>query len=145
MVRAYTRQQKLEEAGTCIPVPDKSEALYVGPNPDGSRKSCANCMMWSRDNRCTIHAADLKITGDMVCGYHVYGDPLDKRIDHLGLDAVTPKESGLIVAPKGGTSCDNCYFFTAAQHCAALDGKPKVHPKGCCSRWDGAGAKEVKA
>lgn len=117
--------------------------MYAGPNPDGSRKNCGNCMMWSKDNRCTIHAANREITAGMVCGFHVYGEPMDKRMDHPGLKTVTPSESGLIVAPPGGTSCDNCSFY-AARKCMALLGKPSVHPKGCCARWSGPGAKEVE-
>jgi len=114
--------------------------LYANPNPDDSRKQCLNCIMWSRDNRCSIHESDEETTEDHTCGYHVYGNPMEERMVHEGMDAVTPDLSGLELIP-GGTSCDICeYYVEDSSTCRVAvgdDGKHlQVAPKGCCARWD---------
>ena len=118
--------------------------LYAAPNPDGSRKACRNCMMFSMDNRCSIHDADLEVTPQHTCGYHVYGVPMDVRMEHEGLMPVDPKMSGLEVVA-GGTSCDICRHIIGdeedgANACAVVatpEGTPQpVAPRGCCARWE---------
>ena len=118
--------------------------LYAAPNPDGSRKKCENCMMFSMDNRCSIHDEALEITVNHVCGYHVYGVPMDERMPHEGLMPVDPKMSGLEVVV-GGTSCDTCRYIIGdeedgANACAVVatpEGTPQpVAPLGCCARWE---------
>ncbi len=118
--------------------------LYAAPNPDGSRKKCENCFMWSLDNQCAIHDTSLEIVAEHTCGYHVYGVPGDERMDHPGLMPVDPKMSGLELVV-GGTSCDICkhYIDDDAQDataCAAV-ATPAVTPQpvdplGCCARWE---------
>ncbi len=92
-----------------LPMPDG--ALYRHPNPDGTRKSCMSCIMWvSGENRCVIHARDREVPGDFVCGYHVFGVPMEKWMDHPGIMSVTPDISGL--RPAGaGVACGNCRFY----------------------------------
>jgi len=132
-----------------IPRPEKGEVLYADPNPDGSRKACLNCIMWVSDNaiedgaKCLIHEKSLQVEGNMVCGYHVYGEPMDKWMDHPGITPVQPDMSGLILAPYG-TSCDICLFFVAGRGtsatCLAVNSDTHevdafVEALGCCSRW----------
>ncbi|MCI0564392.1 MAG: hypothetical protein MN733_38460 [Nitrososphaera sp.] len=50
------------------PLPFAWGVLYAKPNPDGSRKQCLNCMMWSmRDEKCSIHREGLHVPPDAVC------------------------------------------------------------------------------
>lgn len=114
-----------------------SDVLYVGPNRDGSRKSCKNCGFWvSGRNRCILFG-DTEVTADAICGYHVSGVPGSlKGKPEASLD---PKTSGLIKAPEG-TACDNCARYSEG-HCMALykspesDEHPEVDPRGCCTAW----------
>jgi len=122
------------------PLPYDWGILYAPPNPDGSRKQCGNCIMWSKDNKCTIHSADVEVTENSICGYHVFGNPMPERMEHEGMMPVTPALSGLEVI-QGGTSCDICmYHFPDEGKClgaVGADGKLlDVEPKGCCSRWE---------
>jgi len=93
------------------PLPTPSGALYRKPNPDGSRKRCGDCMMWVREKRCLIHEKSLEVTDDLVCGFNVFGAPLDKWMEHPGgRMPVTPEESGL--RPAGpGVACASCRFY----------------------------------
>ena len=75
------------------PLPRAWGVLYAEPNPDGSRKLCQNCFMWSADDRCSIHDKDLKVTAEMICGYHVYGAPMEERVFHPGLEPVEPRQT----------------------------------------------------
>ena len=135
------------------PLPKTWGVLYVGPNPDGSRKSCANCMMWaSKDKQCEIHDYNIMVTKDHTCGYYVHGKPHPKRMhkpDGVHLSPVDPKHSGLAEV-KGGTSCDNCEYYRKINDgkgtCIAVQvgvgesgaaGKlATVEAKGCCARWE---------
>lgn len=98
-------------ADQSAPLPKVTGALYRHPNPDGSRKACRNCIMWvSSENRCAIHGKDQAVTGDLVCGYHIFGTPMEKGMDHPGMQAVTPDVSGL--RPAGpGVACASCRFY----------------------------------
>lgn len=138
LYEALTEQEEGEvENG---PLPEAWGVLYANPNPDDSRKQCINCMMWSRDDRCSIHEDSVEVTEDHVCGYHVYGEPMDERMDHPGMAAVTSELSGLTLIP-GGTSCDICrlYFAEEGNKCLGAVGSDgnllDVQPKGCCARW----------
>lgn len=108
--------------------------LYAAPNPDGTRKRCANCGMWKREEkRCSIHKPDQEVEAGDVCGYHVFGH-----------EPLPTSETGLEKGPAGGTSCDRCKHFTSSNRCLAAVGTPSVHPKGCCARWEGRGDKLSK-
>lgn len=127
--------------------------LYAHPNPNGSRKTCNNCMMFiSAEKQCEIHNVNIVVTKDHVCGYHVYGKTHPKRMhqpDGVHLDAVDPKHSGLDIV-KGGTSCDNCEYYKnpkngkgtciVVQEGMGAEGSTGklaiVEGKGCCARWE---------
>ncbi len=120
--------------------PTPGGALYVEPNPDGTRKLCDNCIMWVRTaDQCVIHSKDTEVKKSMVCGYHVYGKPMDKWMDHPDIVPVEPKYSGLEEVGEG-TSCDNCYHYHEDK-CYAIapkDGETPPVPVddlGCCALW----------
>ncbi len=126
------------------PLPEAWGVLYAKPNPDSTAKVCANCIMWSyEDQRCSIHAADVEVPYNAICGYHVFGAPMEIRMEHPGMEPVDPKFSGLEVVPNG-TFCGNCIYYeptaTDKGNCWAVakkDGKPPqpVDFLGCCARW----------
>ena len=127
----------IDKGGIAAAMPEPSGVLYTNPNPDGSRKNCKNCVMFaSKAEQCYIFAPDKTITADMVCGYHVYGKPLEVFEKRIPMDPVVTDLAGLEVV-KGGTSCDNCVAYRDGE-CLAVykDGKPaKVEALGCCARW----------
>lgn len=93
------------------PLPFPPGVLYRHPNPDGSRKNCGNCIMWvANEDRCVIHPRDLRIGEDEMCGYHVFGQPMPKWMDHPGIMPVTPDISGLRMAGPG-VACASCVFY----------------------------------
>lgn len=127
------------------PAPETWGVLYAHPNPNASRKSCKNCMMWVETNQCVIHNPKVHVSSQHTCGYHVYGKPMKKWMDHEDIEYVDPQHSGLELAP-GGTSCDTCRFFEAtyASHTgmckqvSAGEGSElhaEVHARGCCAAW----------
>lgn len=122
-----------------------AHVLYARPNPDSSRKQCANCILWqSAGEQCQIHDADVMAPADAVCGYHVFGQP-DGALNRTNMDPVPPELSGLEQVP-GGSSCDRCVFFdaqgTTQGICMALNDPdvPEAHPVvealGCCCRFE---------
>lgn len=124
------------------PLPETWAVLYVHPNSDGSKKLCKNCIMWSRDEKCSIHEPNIKVTKTMVCGYHVFGKPMPKRMEHEGMDTVDPKYSGLEEVGDG-TNCGTCKYFVKKSEdlgsCRAVYDKGKqanVKTFGCCGRWE---------
>jgi hypothetical protein len=129
------------------PLPMPGGALYRPPNPDGSRKSCGNCIMFvSKENRCVIHSRSLEIGDDLMCGYHVYGTPMERWMDHPGIMPVTPDLSGLRWAGPG-VACASCKFYVAQSNeggtCIAVSDpntrKPgvPVESRGWCARYEG--------
>jgi len=119
-----------------------AQALYSPPNPDMTRKRCANCVFWlggmgpagaeggeggegARGGReaCFLHEENVIVTADMICGYHVFGVSLGASVLPIreNLQAVTPELSGLEQVPDG-TSCDNCRNYTPTPG----------HPSGLC-------------
>lgn len=122
-----------------IPAPAPWGVLYAAPGPGGARKKCGNCMMFVREGSCAIHERRVPVSTEHVCGYHVHGQPMDKWMDHPGIVPVKPETSGL-ERIRGGTSCDTCRYYSSrlCLAVAGLSGKPpaKVHPRGCCARWD---------
>jgi hypothetical protein len=136
-----------EEELPPAPLPFPWGVIYSKPNPDGSRKMCMNCMMWSyQDEKCSIHRANLNVPPEAICGYHVFGEPMEKRMPHKGMDPVDEALSGFDVV-RGGTSCDICIYFeptalgkgvchAVAQEKTGLPPQP-VQPLGCCARWEG--------
>ncbi len=119
-----------------LPTPD--EVLYQAPNSDGSRKVCGNCIMYgTQDRSCTIHAAEVDIDPMQICGYYVFGPPMEERMVHAGMDPVTPDLSGLMDT-EVGSSCDICVHYRQEEICSAVqqEGRfAKVDPLGCCTRW----------
>lgn len=126
-----------------VSLPTIGEALYAPPNPDGSRKSCGNCylMCGGSTTRCSVH--DVPVSPDMVCGYHLFGEPVPMGIQ-LPVLPIAPELSGLATIP-GGTSCGGCRFFgptaygppgTSLGSCAGIAGQPTVDAGGCCARWE---------
>jgi hypothetical protein len=127
------------------PLPFPSGVLYRPPNPDGSRKNCSNCILWAKaDNRCTIHSKDIRVTSDLNCGYHIFGEPLPAWVDFPGIMPVTPDLSGLRFAGPGN-ACAGCLFYErrdnenglcwgVANPETGLAPAP-VHSRGWCSRF----------
>lgn len=121
-----------------MPTPD--QVLYEHPNPDGSRKKCGNCVMWSGPvtQRCAILPGK-RITDDMVCGYHTAGTPSGLSMNARPAD---PKTVGL-VRTANGTSCSNCKAYqrktATGGECQAVQspdgGHAKVEALGCCTMW----------
>lgn len=127
--------------------PFPHEVVYAQPNLDGTRKQCANCMMYEAPAQlCAIHDTDVIISPDMVCGYHVYGRPVDGADEEHRqyMDPVLPELSGLELIT-GGTSCDTCEHYvptgTMSGQCEAVADPDEpsanyvVAPLGCCARW----------
>lgn len=135
-----------EKKGGARPYPPPWGVLLARPNPDGSRKQCSNCPMWaSKGKQCSIHAPEVTVTADHVCGYHVYGPPMDQHPSHPGMQPVDPTFSGLEQVP-GGTSCDICRWYESSDgergwcHVVAEEGTDRpptpVEALMCCARWE---------
>lgn len=127
-------------ASPAVSLPRPDGVLYAPPNPDGSRKSCGNCCMWAeKDMLCMIHGS-LPITFQMVCGYHVFGQPQLFSTSVIRPDGLPPELTGLEEVP-GGTSCDLCRFYDSGRCRGVSDpstNRPpaKVEALGCCARWE---------
>lgn len=130
-----------------MPKPKAWGVVYAEPNPNGSRKRCENCIMWTRaeGGRCVIHARSLRIRAEDVCGYHVFGVPLKKWMDHPGIKPVNPVYSGLTTDVGKGTSCDWCKWYDRKDErhglCQVVDqeGSTKSQPvlaMACCAAWE---------
>jgi len=125
---------------TTVPLPTLADVLYAKPSPDGSRKQCANCMMWMPEGRqCAIMASSYLVPGDAICGYHVFGVPKDHE-RAAGMVPIDPAMSGFEQV-RGGTSCDNCaQYDSKGSTCHAVvgadgSGNARVAARGCCTRW----------
>jgi hypothetical protein len=84
----------------------------------------------------------VRVPGTAVCGYHVFGTPLDRWYQIKGIKPVQPSQSGLEIVP-GGTSCRNCKAYESNGkgkglcHLVYDEGKPaNVEALGCCARWE---------
>lgn len=136
-----TLQILLEDEKEQVGHPTTWGVLYVHPNPDGSKKKCENCIMWVEQGagKCNIHKKSLKITKSMVCGYHVFGEHMEKWADHPGIEPVDEKLSGLEEVGEG-TICGNCKHYDDGK-CYAVAPKDGQEPPadveeyGCCARW----------
>jgi hypothetical protein len=122
--------------------PTLSDVVYATPNPDGSRKACANCFLYiGAVGRCVIHAPDLPIRPSAVCGYHVFGVPLEEMPPMIEVEPQDPALTGLINAH--GTSCDICTWYERKTKDRGIchgviddKGAPAgVQALGCCARW----------
>ncbi len=128
-------------------LPTTSGALYVAPHPDGKARKCKTCMMWiSKEDQCEIHAKNIMVTKDHICGYYVWGKPHPHRMhepDGIELDPVDPKHSGLELTPQG-TMCGNCEYYKKKGDKSGIcqvvqtdTGKLAiVEALGCCARWE---------
>jgi len=123
-----------------IPLPTMAEVLFEPPFASGDRKVCWNCGLFvsSEPTTCAIHG-DVPVRWDAICGYHVPGAAMTPRAARaLHIEPVSPSLSGLAHV-LGGTSCDRCVYYQAVgAHdgtCIAVDKKPLVAARACCSRW----------
>lgn len=133
----------LGEENAHAPLPTLPQVLYVPPLPDKARKNCSNCCMFVTSGSCQLHGPKTKISPQAVCGYWVGGKPRPQRL-LVDVDYVNPSLSGLDIV-KGGTSCDTCKWFEAAQPgkgtCHGVrnesgSGLASVEARGCCARWE---------
>lgn len=119
------------------PPPTPVEVAYAPPNLDGSRKNCVNCYQWAQaDQQCAIHG-DMPIEPDLVCVYHVFGQPQMFSTAFIKPPAMDPAVTGLVRAPNG-SSCDLCRFFDGTCR-AVVDPQTmripfRSKPLGCCNR-----------
>jgi hypothetical protein len=136
-----------------------ADLLYAPPNPDMTRKRCGNCLLWLGDRgdqetpgreECFIHASDVVVLGNMVCGYHVFGTPMGAGATlppREGMQPVTAELSGLC-QPEDGSSCEVCAHYRSTGRtgvCAVAyeddvddEGDAMnavVQPNGCCAAW----------
>lgn len=136
----------LGENADWAPLPAPDGALYRHPNPDGSRKRCENCFMFvPSEQACIIHFRDQKVESTDICGYHIFGQPMDKWMDHPGMQPVTPDISGLRRVG-GGAVCASCRFYRDQGNGMGLcygvskpdDRKPPqpVELMGWCARFE---------
>lgn len=126
-----------------IPLPSAPEAVYAGPNPDGSRKRCGNCYKFVADGSCVEVAG--RVEEGAVCNLHVFGRPQTLPPPFGPRPKLGAVDAGLIPTPGGdGTSCDLCRFYKPSAPdvglCEALADAMQmppaaVEPLGCCSRW----------
>lgn len=155
LMAMINRGRSADDRPARIPFPRPNEVLYAPPNPDGKRKTCANCYKWVIAGRCLEVAGE--IAPGQVCGYHVFGkSQVTDLLAYTGAGdgplpvvKMTPEIAGLIDTPGGvGTSCNLCRFYSAPPDgeedyglCGAVgstDGFPPViiEPLGCCARWE---------
>lgn len=130
--------------GQILVLPTLGEALYEGPNPQKTAKSCSNCGMFSLDNFCAI-LGDKAILPFDVCSFQIDGVPAKKRI-RLNVIPLDPVLAGLSWAP-AGTRCGTCNFFRPDAegpmgYCVRIrdDNHVKlarVHEYGCSARYRG--------
>jgi hypothetical protein len=125
-----------------------------------TRKRCGNCALWLGERgdgtrgkeECFIHAEDVVVLENMVCGYHVFGRPMGGDVPaRENMQPVDPELSGLC-QPAEGSSCELCAHWRGtggrAGTCAAayeddVDdlGEPihaTVEANGCCAAWSEA-------
>jgi len=128
------------EVSPIAPLPTPEGCVYTPPNADGSRKICGNCTLWAQvDLRCLLHGP-LQVDQDMVCGYHVYGEPQEHQdAITLTMQPLTTAQSGLGPV-SGGVSCDTCRYFDHGKCIAIADpttgrAPANVEALGCCARW----------
>lgn len=129
------------------PLPFAWGVVYAKPNPDHTPKRCENCTMWSwKDEKCSIHAESLRVPAWAICAYHVFGRPMETRMEHPGMDPVDPALSGFDTNVGPGTFCGSCIYYEPTSEdkgvCWAVAGKDRVPPQpvdlmGCCARWEG--------
>ncbi len=138
------------------PPPTPADVLYVAPTGTGEGRLCRNCVLWdSGGGRCVIHRKSVRVNATMVCGYHIYGQPLASWVAFPGIQPVEAATSGLIQVAEPGTACGNCAAFesaggrSTAGMCLAVGevvrgswaAKPgswrpaQVDAFGCCTRW----------
>lgn len=123
--------------------------VYKRPNPGGAFK-CETCVMWVRQDtdgkpKCVVHPRSLEVPPDFFCGYHIYGQPMPKWMDHPGMQPLEPKHSG---ARKVGAGivCRNCRYYTDHDGrlglCSAITSEKRGEPPatveamGVCARHE---------
>lgn len=134
---AALRHFKLAEGRMSLPL--APEVGYTGPNGDGSRKCCGNCVHWVADETCDLYAPDQVIRKLQVCNAHMYtaAPPKTEREHHKQVTYLDETSGGL-VETRDGSSCDVCVHSHDGV-CDAVErprGTPlKVEAKACCTRW----------
>jgi len=106
----------------------KAALLYLEPHSvKKDFAQCSTCMMFmKKESQCMIHKKDIKVTGDMSCGYYIEGKPME----HHTMDG---KETGLYT---GNVRCENCKYFEPPGNCHALEETGAEHDvkhDGCCN------------
>jgi hypothetical protein len=90
--------------------------LYTPPNPNGTRKSCQNCMQWMPgDNQCWLMDDDVVVPAEGICGYHLFGRPSvgqdnGENTRRPEMQLVEPENAGFDHIA-GGVSCDTCLHY----------------------------------
>jgi hypothetical protein len=116
--------------------------LYLDPKaPDDRFAQCNTCRDWiMEDDRCVIHAQDVRVPSSASCGFYIIGAPQVAGARCMG--AVTPEESGLV---DRAVRCENCrHFDDADSECnlfrrlnmylpELFDLDESVDAKGCCN------------
>ena len=123
--------------------PKLADMAYARPNPDGSRKSCLNCVFWARGGACGLFPPGTYIPGDAFCSRHVFGTPGDEALFLPGVAHLSPDAAKLVQVP-GGASCDRCDCYepgdgkTGVCQAAADDtgARALVEPLAVCARWE---------
>jgi hypothetical protein len=120
-----------------VPLPDKVQAGYALPNPDGSRKNCGNCYKFVPSvGNCFEVEGNIKKSG--MCSYHVYGSPFSaKAPPSLQVTKMDQKLAGYIDSAGDGTSCDTCKNSRDGVCIAVQENSApaKIEAKACCNRW----------
>jgi hypothetical protein len=85
--------------------------LYRAQNPDTSRKRCVNCIFWvEKERKCVLHSPTIQVDDQDMCGFHVFGKPMETYQQFPGIQYLDPKFSGLRDAGSG-VSCANCKYY----------------------------------
>ena len=124
------------------PLPSLAAMSFKPPNPDQTRKMCANCALFSSaESTCFIHDSLFRIKPSYWCSYHVFGTP-NMQAPRGGMLPVLPEHSRLQPTVHGA-SCAECRWYesrTGAQGAclAALGARgeaPTVDAQSVCGRW----------
>jgi hypothetical protein len=128
------------------PLPFAWGALYRAPNADDSRKRCVNCVFWvEKERRCVLHAPDLQVDAQDMCGFHIFGKPTETYQHFEGIQYLDPKLSGFRDAGSG-VSCANCRYYLVVDQthglCRAIASENRKPPQpvdslGWCARYEG--------
>lgn len=128
-----------------VGLPTQDQALYSESNTDGSRKLCANCVLWVVDSDlCFLHGRDVCVSSTSWCPRHTFGRPFGAMPPEVGRQPLDPATSGL-VRTECGAACALCTHYRPTGQlgglCRALkafDPCESVYVGSLCvcSRWE---------